>query len=81
MENNFKITYQGQEVPVSFTKGDKPNEHLFTVELSDGSIQLQCKKDSDGAFRWLDEEGRATDQSAEIGTSIETYLLEHKITL
>jgi hypothetical protein len=81
MENNFKIDHEGQKVEVDYTKGDKPNEHLFTVQLSEGPLKLQCKKDSDGAYRWLDEEGKATEQSTDIGTMIETYMIQQKIDL
>jgi hypothetical protein len=77
MENNFQVDYQGEKKEVSYQQGDKPNEYLFTV----GDRKLQCKKDSDGAYRWLDAEGNPSDEATDIGTTIETYLMEHHINL
>lgn len=81
MQNNFEIDYQGKAVPVSYEKGSQSNTFLFTVKLSGSAKKLQCQKDNESAYRWLNEDGSASDDNKEIGEAIETYLVQHQITL
>ena len=81
MQNNFETDYQGKAIKVEYQKGDQPNTYKFTVNLPDGPVQLQCQKDNEGAYRWLNEDGSVSDQNREIGEAIETYLVRHQITL
>jgi hypothetical protein len=81
MENNFEIDYQGQKAQVSYQKGSQPNEYLFTVQLPNGPLKLQCKKDNEGSYQWLDENDNPSDQGKDIGTTIETYLMKNSINL
>ena len=81
MENNFEIDYQGKSVPVSYQKGTKENQYLFTIALPDGPLKLQCKKDNEGAYKWLGEDDSASEKATDIGTTIETYLMKKSITL
>ena len=81
MQNNFETDYQGKPVGVEYQKGTQPNTYRFTVTLPDGPVQLQCQKDNEGAYRWLSEDGSASNQNQELGEAIETYLVQHQITL
>lgn len=81
MQNTFKIDYQGNPAEVEYHKGTESNKYQFTVSLPDGPVQLQCQKDNEGAYRWLNDDGSVSDQNQEIGEAIETYLVQHQITL
>ena len=81
MQNNFDINYQGKAIPVTYESGNQLNTFLFTVNLPEGAKKLQCQKDNEGAYRWLNEDGSASDGNKEIGEAIETYLVQHQITL
>ena len=81
MENNFEINYQDKTAAVEYQNGSQPNEYLFTVQLPDGPLKIQCKKDNEGAYRWLDEDGSTSETTKQVGVSIETYLMEQHITL
>lgn len=81
MENKFEIDYQGKSAPVSYQKGTKANEYLFTIALPEGPLKLQCKKDNEGAYKWLEEDDSASEKATDVGTTIETYLMKNNINL
>ncbi|RYE20815.1 MAG: hypothetical protein EOP45_10470 [Sphingobacteriaceae bacterium] len=81
MQNSFEIDYQGKKVPVAYQKDEKENQYLFTLELPDGPLKLQCTKDNEGAFKWLQEDDSASEKATDIGTTIETYLMKNSIEL
>lgn len=81
MQNNFETDYQGKTIKVEYQKGTQPNEYKFTIHLPEGPLELQCQKDNEGAYRWLNEDGSVSDQNQEIGEAVETYLVKHQITL
>lgn len=81
MQNKFETDYQGKNIQVEYRTGNQPNEFIFMVSLPEGPKQLHCKKDNEGAYRWMNEDGSVSDDNKAIGEAIETYLVQQKITL
>jgi hypothetical protein len=71
MENNFKITYNGESANVDKLPTNEKKETHYHIHFEGEELVIYKKEDNEGAIFWFDaKENITTDKSSEIGELI-----------